>query len=569
MKANFRLFLKDDPQIVYETQQPTFLLGRSADCDIVIKDPHISRIQAKARIQNDRYYLENVGRNPLFINGLPSQGQFLSDGDALTFGTTTLIFRPEKSNEQSAAQLLQTEKTVLLTALPEKTVAPSLILTLPGGTSHTYPLEKETLLIGRAAEADVYLEDTSISRRHCSIEKRDDIFFARNLSPTNPTFVNGVKISEERLYKGDILRIGPFFMTFISERPVDLKKEPADTQAKEARPGWGLWVIAACLLVIFGSYLFYWRAYRPWRNRQELKSIGEQIAAEDYESAQQHLKSLLASDIEPDQSQQARELLAKAVLAITQKMETNHSLAEVKEYLASYLKDYGFGREADFLWDRLDLYRLQLGRAQESNHQYQAALTEYGAVREESLHFDEAQKGIRRIWLALQQDRHKNQKMDRLLEEAERHFSAKRYLTPVNQNAYSIYQTILDLDPENRIARQRIEQMKLFYRRYGDTYFNQQNWSRALTYYERYHVIDPDSLEIKKKMTICRDKLSELSTASEKPSPAQKTNDEMRAQVKRLLEESGTESTWIMQYLFEEKSGEQEQTGEKDSETPW
>jgi len=112
-------------------------------------------------------------------------------------------------------------------------------------------------------------------------------------------------------------------------------------------------------------------------------------------------------------------------------------------------------------------------------------------------------------------------------------------------------------------ARQRIEQMKLFYRRHGDTYFNQQNWRRALTYYERYHVIDPDSLEIKRKITICRDKLSELSAASEKPSLAQKTPDEMRDQVKRLLEESGTESTWIMQYLFEEQSGE------KDSETPW
>ena len=31
----------------------------------------------------------------------------------------------------------------------------------------------------------------------------------------------------------------------------------------------------------------------------------------------------------------------------------------------------------------------------------------------------------------------------------------------------------------------------------------------------------------------------------------------------RLLEESGTKSTWIMKYLFED------QQGEKDSEKPW
>jgi len=244
-------------------------------------------------------------------------------------------------------------------------------------------------------------------------------------------------------------------------------------------------------------------------------------------------------------------------------MEANNTLAEVKEFLTAHLKEYGAGREAEVLWDRLDLYRLQLGLGLESSRQYQAALSQYGAVREDGLHFDEAQKGIRRIWLASQQDRHKHKKLDRLLEEAERHFSAKRYLTPVNQNAYSIYQTILGLDPENRIARQRIEQMKLFYRRYGGRYFNQRDWRRALTYYERYHVIDPGSREIKKKITICRDKLSEVSAPSEKPSPAKKTTDEMRDRVKRLLEESDTESTWIIHYLFEEQSGE------KDSETPW
>ena len=36
-----------------------------------------------------------------------------------------------------------------------------------------------------------------------------------------------------------------------------------------------------------------------------------------------------------------------------------------------------------------------------------------------------------------------------------------------------------------------------------------------------------------------------------------------REEVQRLLEESGTESSWIMKYLFEE------QEGENNSDTPW
>ncbi len=562
LKPRFRLFLKDEPQVVYETRQPAFSLGRSDECDIVINDPYISRIQARGRFEDRGYYLENVGRNPIFINDKPSEGQFLTEGDAITFGTTTLIFHPEKPEDRPAANPSQTEKTVVLRSLPEENLTPRLVLTLPTGNSQTYPLETERFLIGRSAEADICLEDASISRRHCSVEKQDDVYSAGNLSPTNPTFVNGEEISKARLYNGDILRIGPFFLTFISERPLDVKKDASESEARKSQPGWGLLLTAACLLCIFGGYLFYWRAYRPWRNQQDLESVREQIVAEDYESAYQHLKRLLDDSLGPEQDHLGRELLTQTVLAVTQQMEADHTPAEVKAFLTAHLKDYGAGSEAEALWDRLDLYRLQLGRGLESNRQYQAALSQYGAVREDSVYSDEAQKGIRRIWLATQQDRHKHQRLDGLLEKAERHFAAKRYLIPVNKNAYSIYQTILGLDPENEIARQRIEQMKLFYRGHGDRSFNQGDWRRALSFYERYHLIDPDAGEIKKQIAACRDKLSEVSASSEKP-PGKKTPDKMRDRVKRLLEESGTESTWIMKYLFEEQSGE------VDSETPW
>ena len=44
---------------------------------------------------------------------------------------------------------------------------------------------------------------------------------------------------------------------------------------------------------------------------------------------------------------------------------------------------------------------------------------------------------------------------------------------------------------------------------------------------------------------------------------AQKEDHKKREEIQRLLEESGTESSWIMKYLFEE------QEGEKKSDTPW
>ena len=117
--------------------------------------------------------------------------------------------------------------------------------------------------------------------------------------------------------------------------------------------------------------------------------------------------------------------------------------------------------------------------------------------------------------------------------------------------------------------------MKLFYRKIGDKYYAKQNYRRALTFYKRYNMIDPDSREIKTRIASCREKLSEgvgrpqiaKSSAAKKTTDKKttdiKTTDKRRDQVKRLLEESVTESAWIIQYLFEDQSGE------KDSETPW
>ena len=43
-----------------------------------------------------------------------------------------------------------------------------------------------------------------------------------------------------------------------------------------------------------------------------------------------------------------------------------------------------------------------------------------------------------------------------------------------------------------------IDQMKSYYREHGQKYFVQKNWSRALSYFERYYLIDIETKEINK-----------------------------------------------------------------------
>ena len=60
-------------------------------------------------------------------------------------------------------------------------------------------------------------------------------------------------------------------------------------------------------------------------------------------------------------------------------------------------------------------------------------------VPDDSPVYDRAQQGIRRIRLASQQERRRDRNLAQLLQEAELLSKAKRYLTPVNNNAYSAY----------------------------------------------------------------------------------------------------------------------------------
>ncbi|MGD8992949.1 MAG: FHA domain-containing protein [Desulfobacterales bacterium] len=563
----FKLIQKSNPKKYLETQKTNFLLGRSHQCDIVISDPKISDVQAKVGTKDNRYFIKNLGSDKISVNGRPTEAGFISNGDELALGKSSFVIQVADRERPESKRASMEDKTMVLDTLSEETLGPRLVCTTATGKSKIIPLKREKLIIGRSNEATLKLMHPSISRKHCIIEKQDRGYVARNISTTNPLHLNDLVISEQRLYSGDQLRIGPFSITFISDQPADARQ----TTQKIVTPGkgsnWSLWLTAA-LILTFSGYLLYMHAYMPWKAQQKLSEVAGQIEVGDYLLARQTLKKLLQTDMSAENAQAARDMLAQITLAITQQKTEKGDLKEAKVFLKNYLAKYGHGQEAEKLWDRLDYYRLTLGEQLESDNQHQSALREYSSIREDSLYFEEAQKAIRRIWLAYQQKNREKQNVAQLLKEAETHFLAKRYLTPVNQNAFSVYQAVLALNPQHELALQRIDQMKAFYREHGEGHYKKRNWSKALFYFERYGIIDPESKSIKAKITACRQKLvlaqrgGSVSDTRGGKLP-KKEDKKKREEIQRLLEESGTESSRIMKYLFEETEGE------KDTDTPW
>src|SRR5687767_3344312 len=77
-------------------EQPSVVIGRSTDCDVVLYDPGVSRRHARIFAEGAGFYVEDMGSsNGTKVNGqLIKAKQSLSDGDAVTLGPVIFNFAP-------------------------------------------------------------------------------------------------------------------------------------------------------------------------------------------------------------------------------------------------------------------------------------------------------------------------------------------------------------------------------------------------------------------------------------------------------------------------------------------
>ena len=88
------------------------------------------------------------------------------------------------------------------------------------GTDVRIPLESHRLVVGRAAEADLTLDDHAVSSEHFAIEVRGHEVFVRDLSSHNGTYLNGARVRHCELLPDDEIRAGSTVVTLrVSAKP--------------------------------------------------------------------------------------------------------------------------------------------------------------------------------------------------------------------------------------------------------------------------------------------------------------------------------------------------------------
>src|SRR4051812_49106551 len=84
-----------------------------------------------------------------------------------------------------------------------------------------YALSRNTVFLGRAPEADVFIANPSVSARHARIINGSHGFEIEDLDSTNGTFVGGKRITRARLHGGDRVTVGQVEFNFLIDRPVE------------------------------------------------------------------------------------------------------------------------------------------------------------------------------------------------------------------------------------------------------------------------------------------------------------------------------------------------------------
>ncbi|MGL4339546.1 MAG: FHA domain-containing protein [Rhodoglobus sp.] len=79
-------------------------------------------------------------------------------------------------------------------------------------------LDTDVTTVGRHPEADIFLDDVTVSRRHAEFLRHGTVFRVKDSGSLNGTYFDGVRIDTALLSDGAEVQVGKFRLTFYASR---------------------------------------------------------------------------------------------------------------------------------------------------------------------------------------------------------------------------------------------------------------------------------------------------------------------------------------------------------------
>lgn len=130
---------------------------------------------------------------------------------------TTSISLPPQSDAASVEPKLSADERAAVAALP---AGSALLIAHSGPNSGArFLLDQDVTTAGRHPNADVFLDDVTVSRKHVEFRRTADGFRVVDSMSLNGTYVNNDRVDTLLLRTGNEVQIGKFRLTFYAARP--------------------------------------------------------------------------------------------------------------------------------------------------------------------------------------------------------------------------------------------------------------------------------------------------------------------------------------------------------------
>lgn len=130
---------------------------------------------------------------------------------------TTVGFTREAAAQLSAIEAdISAEEQEAIGALPSGSAL--LIVRRGPNTGARFLLDTDVTSVGRHPNADIFLDDVTVSRKHAQFIRHATAFEVQDLGSLNGTYFDGVRIEKALLSDGAEVQIGKFRLTFYASR---------------------------------------------------------------------------------------------------------------------------------------------------------------------------------------------------------------------------------------------------------------------------------------------------------------------------------------------------------------
>ena len=196
------------------------IIGRYQDSDIVLEDKEVSIYHVRLSLEKGGIFLTDLNSaTGTWINGerIPTRKRIpLPPGQCFTISKYTFVVKITKSVEA-----LSSEEAAI--------TAPSrymLCHRMGENPWQEYPLKGQDVVLGRARDSDLFLDDKEVSRHHARIQARSDGIWLTDLGSTNGTQIEGNPLLPRKpmlLQTGQSFTIGPFLLKVRARLPENIQ----------------------------------------------------------------------------------------------------------------------------------------------------------------------------------------------------------------------------------------------------------------------------------------------------------------------------------------------------------